>query len=504
MLVLALGVAWRTVRYGLRFPLWGDEAFVAVNLLTRDLAGLLRPLEFDQIAPPGFLWLEWLMVRALGPGEAALRLVPWLASVTALGLFWGFCRQVSSRRATLVAVAVLAASFYPVRHGNEVKPYATDLLLSLGVSMLGWRVWRNPRDRTAGLALLAVSTIGVWCSYPLIFPILSLNGLLLVRWLRNRQEGGGWICLAQAVIPALSFLALVVLVAEPQAKGSALTASLASWHEAFPPLARPWKLPWWLLKIHTGHMLAYPHGGKNFLSTGSFLLVVAGAVALIRAPTRRPLLWLMLGPLTAAFGAAALQRYPYGTAVRVTMYMTPAFCLLIGEGAVALLRSRRLASRGATLIALLLGLIPLGFLARDVAMPYSRSDDLAHRQIVERIARQTAPGDRWIVFNGAMPPPRDVPNLMLSRWIQRVAEVRYNLLALAPVPTLWEPDPATVEPTQTGRTWLIVQFHGNAKHYPAARLAAFQAALAQRLGPPNSSEVISLADHETLTVTRFR
>ena len=61
-----LGLAWRVARYAACPPLWGDEAFIAVSLLTRDFAGLLRPLEYYQIAPVGFLWAELAVVRALG------------------------------------------------------------------------------------------------------------------------------------------------------------------------------------------------------------------------------------------------------------------------------------------------------------------------------------------------------------------------------------------------------------------------------------------------------
>ena len=68
------------MRHALAFPLWGDEAFVAISLLTRDLDGLSRPLEYFQIWPPGFLWDEWLAVRAFGTSEWALRLSHiWLA-----------------------------------------------------------------------------------------------------------------------------------------------------------------------------------------------------------------------------------------------------------------------------------------------------------------------------------------------------------------------------------------------------------------------------------------
>ena len=51
--IVLLGILWRTVRYALAIPLWGDEAFVAVTLLERGFAGLSRPPEFYQIVPPG-------------------------------------------------------------------------------------------------------------------------------------------------------------------------------------------------------------------------------------------------------------------------------------------------------------------------------------------------------------------------------------------------------------------------------------------------------------------
>ena len=58
----------------------------------RSFAGLLRPLDDDQGAPVGFLVLERLVVRLLGPTELALRLVPFLASIATLVLVYRFCR----------------------------------------------------------------------------------------------------------------------------------------------------------------------------------------------------------------------------------------------------------------------------------------------------------------------------------------------------------------------------------------------------------------------------
>ncbi len=81
--VVAAGVLFRVARYASNWPLWGDEAFVAVSLITRGFAGLARPLDYFQITPVGFLWAERAVVaspRSGGVGPAA-RAVPGGAGV---------------------------------------------------------------------------------------------------------------------------------------------------------------------------------------------------------------------------------------------------------------------------------------------------------------------------------------------------------------------------------------------------------------------------------------
>ena len=48
----------RIARYTMNFPLWWDEAFVAVNLIRRGYLELLRPLDYGQVCPILFLWSE--------------------------------------------------------------------------------------------------------------------------------------------------------------------------------------------------------------------------------------------------------------------------------------------------------------------------------------------------------------------------------------------------------------------------------------------------------------
>ena len=503
LIVVVAGLIWRTVRYALAFPLWGDEAYVAINFLTRDLAGLARPLEYFQIAPPGFLWAEWLAVSVLGTSERALRLVPYLAGVTSLFLFWRFCSQVTSRRTTLIAVGMLAASFYPVRHATEVKPYAIDLLVSLMLISTGWAVGRNIRSSRAWLALFGVTIVGVWCSYTAVFPAAAVALFLGARVARERSvQPGSSLARVRSAGDSLSWGIMFVAFAHPQARAAEFLPHLETWKDAFPPLAEPWRLPWWLVDMHTGYMLAYPYGGNDFGSTPTTLLVVAGCIRMGRHSARRPLLFLLLGPLPVALVAAALHRYPYGTSTRVMLYMAPAFCLLIGEGLMGLLQLRHRTNRGPVIVSALLALISLICMAANVASPYKAYDDVLHRSLVRWIAARTNPGDQWVVFNGASPPPL-VKDLMVLPWLQRVGEARFYLLKYAPVPLRWEPDPATVVLNPGGKIWLIIQNHGDADYFPEDRLSDYRRALDARLGRPRTTTQFSLPRNERWSICEY-
>ena len=84
---VALGVALRVARYVMNYPLWWDEAFVAVNFLRRGYLDLLRPLDYGQVCPVLFLWAELTAVKLFGFSEWSLRLVPLACAVASVFLF---------------------------------------------------------------------------------------------------------------------------------------------------------------------------------------------------------------------------------------------------------------------------------------------------------------------------------------------------------------------------------------------------------------------------------
>src|SRR5688572_5332829 len=127
------GAAVRLVHYLDRRSLWLDEAMLALNVAARGFRDLLRPLDYHQAAPVGFLWLERLAVLAAGPDELAFRAAPFLAGLAVVPLAGLVARRLAGDGAGLVTALLCAVSPILVRYSNEAKPYSTDALATLGL-----------------------------------------------------------------------------------------------------------------------------------------------------------------------------------------------------------------------------------------------------------------------------------------------------------------------------------------------------------------------------------
>jgi Dolichyl-phosphate-mannose-protein mannosyltransferase len=517
-LAVVIGIVWRCVRYGLGFPVWGDEAFVAISLMTRGYASMIPPLEYGQIVPVGFMWVELAARQALGTSEWALRLVPFLAGVAALLLFVRFARSATTPRAALLAICILALAYYPIRHAAEIKPYATDLLISLGLSMLAWRVLRSERDARAWAGLIVLSGVCAWLSYPSIFVCAGIGAALCVR-LTQRRSAAMLAGLAAFTVASLGgFASMYLTYGRAHAEFAARLVEIDMWSATFPP-AHPLKFVYWFFAMHTGNMLAYPAGGQAPASVATFLLVILGGLRLWRRD--RVLLTLLLAPLAATFAAAALQKYPYGGSARTSLYMAPAFCLLAGIGAewlIARLTQQRkqlvghprlpidVGRRAVTrflAIGMCLAIASVG-IARDVVSPFKNPPVyVSHRAILEQ-SRAARPGERWIIFN-ATTPAAHAP--YLGDWRGVGGQFVFDALRYGPPGMLWSPPPEFLAAeARRPLTLLAYRYTGKKATFPESQYAAYVAELERIAGPGDVSTVLVKKDedqHEEIEVRRY-
>jgi hypothetical protein len=379
---VALGLLIRLVRFLVVYPIWPDEAFVAANLLHRDYAGLLNPLEFGQIAPILFLWIELAVGRFLGMWEWSLRLFPTICSLASLLLF----RQVAARLLRgvplLLAVAMFATAAPSIRHGAEIKPYASDLLAALILLSLAIEWWRARCHSRYWWALSAVVPVLLGLSYPAVFVATGLSLALARAVLSRREPSLRRAYLFYNLILAASFLFLYFAVTLNQSTAMRSLHRENSWRDSFPPWDQPWKLPVWLVMTHTGNMLAYPIGGASGASALTFACASVGVLAFWRRG-RRTLLWLLLSPFAMGLAASSLGQYPYGGSARIMQYLVPSICLLAGLGSALLLVLLQSAPRGRRSVcgfAALLALLGIYFIGSDLVRPYRVYEDLASRR----------------------------------------------------------------------------------------------------------------------------
>jgi hypothetical protein len=158
------------------------------------------------------------------------------------------------------------------------------------------------------------------------------------------------------------------------------------WAGAFVPLTSVFGFLKWLVTTHTGILFAHPVGDKNFGSTLTTILLVVGSVFLFRRRRGLAVLLLVL-PLGIHFAAAALQRYPYGGAVKFSMYAAPMITLIMGAGCAALIRRKREmeppapVTKAAIAVLLVISSIGVGSIVSDVITPYKTTADLRQRAL---------------------------------------------------------------------------------------------------------------------------
>ena len=287
----------------------------------------------------------------------------------------------------LLAVAIFAVSFHPIRHSSEVKPYSADLLVAMILMVPAFAWLRNPSRTSRLWRLAAVSPFALVMSYPSVF-IAGAVGLGLMRavWRSGRQA---WIPFLGFGIAVLATTWLnFTFVANGQSQ--AVKAWMQSyWEQSFPPRTGVGPFLFWLAEKTTGSMLAYPGGGQNFGSTPTLLLMMLGAFVLWRGKTFADLT-ILVAPFGFTLLAAVLHRYPYGGEARTMQYLAPSICIMTGIGLDAILRavsSWRMRERIVRLGMIGLAVVALVLAWNNIRQPYR----MIYDQRVREFAREFWP-----------------------------------------------------------------------------------------------------------------
>jgi hypothetical protein len=320
--IICLGVALRLRRYLQDRGVMHDEALLATNVLSKSFGQLFRPLDMgDQAAPVGFLILQKCSICCFGFGERSMRLVPLLAAIIVLPLFFLMFRRIAGRAAPLLAITWMALAEPLVYYSSEGKQYSTDVLwttIVFALAIAAVTQW--------DLAILAiVGTILLWFSHPLLFVLAAVGASLFIEHVRGRRGRLIAVDIAMVTLWLGSFALNYLTVSRYYAADKMLTTY---WAGNFAPLPTTLADVRWYVRALLA-LFNYPLGiaPAKFIAISAVAAVVfiIGCVRLARRGRGLPIILLSI---LFTLIASALHKYPFSE--RLTLFLAPLLLVPLG------------------------------------------------------------------------------------------------------------------------------------------------------------------------------
>lgn len=390
--IFILGLALRFRQYFFNRSLWLDEASLALNLMNRSFAGFFLPLEFQQAAPPLFMVASKIAVLLLGHHELAFRLVPFLAGIAGLVIFFKVSPHLVDRRALPAAFFLLAASEWHIYYSSEFKPYSMDVFASVLILAIGLKMLAGRTGISRAMALGVAGAVLPWISFPSVFLLAGAGSSALILSALRRMPR--------------QFIAAGVTVAIWGASVFLLYWTLLHGYSANPHLRGYWQREGAFLSEFffsmgsagsviqmIGRLFRHPAG--FFFPGAAVAVVILGSVTLYRA--RKNSFYCLISFLPFLIAANLLYQYPISK--RLMLFALPVIYLLVGEGLASLknLGGRRIAY----IFAGLLLFYPAFTAACNFFHPWDRQP---MKPALHHIRSHWQPGDHLYVYRGGLRP----------------------------------------------------------------------------------------------------
>lgn len=326
IILLIAGAALRLYIYLHNRDLIIDEANVARNIYERSFIALLQPLDYEQYAPPIFLWVTKFFSLVFGMGEQALKIYPLLCGLGALWLFYKLLKEFMPTQAIWYPASLVAFSPILIRYSSELKQYMPDVFITLLLIWLALNIHIHISRKMRFLWLwIFIGSIAIWSSMPSVFVLAGIGCYYGWQLVSNKQYKMLWLPITISLVWVLQFAVYYLLILQDQANSQ----YLQNFHQydflfATPANRGEWMHNW---SVFSALMRQF-EGMYPYVHDINTAFLVAGAIILVRKATAKSILLII--PVLALCAAAALNQF--SMMVRVSLFIIPVLILIIGYG----------------------------------------------------------------------------------------------------------------------------------------------------------------------------
>lgn len=156
--------------------LWLDEAMLARNIVDKSFFQLLLPLDWNQVAPIGFLLVNKSLAGVFGYHDWVFRIFPFLTYLISLPVFYNLVKKITTNNnKALLALLIFSLNHNILYYSNEFKQYSSDILIALLLFSTFYSFYKN--DFQNYLKFAFIGAVSIWFSnitILLLFPMAIL------------------------------------------------------------------------------------------------------------------------------------------------------------------------------------------------------------------------------------------------------------------------------------------------------------------------------------------
>ncbi len=332
--LIFIGIFLRANRYLHNFPFWGDEAWVAQELMLCSFRDIFLNLhQTDTLPSPavGFLLLQKTVITLFGLKEMAFRFFPCLCGVASIFVFRRLLKGLVSPRAALMALAGFVFSDLLIFYSSELKQYSVDILFVTLALVFHRRALKYSMDHKETLGLALVGGIGLAFSLPLILVLcgIALAQVYVFYQSRSYRERVRYLLVLSVWLAF--FLCLWVNYYHINFVGKEVLGYQRPYYLSWPGTPGGWGA--WSRKLFS----AFSSPVEFTLPWLSALMFGAGCWSLWLK--NRVLMLSLVAPVLLTVVLSALDKYPFHG--RFLIFLLPVFFILIAQGVDQVMAGRK-------------------------------------------------------------------------------------------------------------------------------------------------------------------
>lgn len=330
LLFIGLGLLSRTSIFLRARDLFIDEANLARNIYEKDYTGLAGVLNYEQFAPPLFLFITKFNTQVFGFYEMALRLFPFLSGIASIFLLVYLIKLLIGKEYAIYPLALFAGGYLFLHLGTELKQYSSDFMVSLVLLIAALKTTGHMNTWKAAVMWMLLGSLALWFSMPSIFILFSIGVYWLLLFYKEKKKD----LFTKIVFIGSSWLIQFALYYFLILKDQISSEYLQNYHaNAF--LYMPWSLGNIAHDARVLSTIISQAGGNTVVALSSnLLLFMFGGYFLMKKEKQQAVLFLL--PFILLFAAAIVHKY--AIVARLVLFIQPLTFVLIAYGVYGLFK----------------------------------------------------------------------------------------------------------------------------------------------------------------------